>query len=104
MQSSIMRVNLYDADIIVPEDIEAVWSIFTPVVGCTKYLKVKRIAVGSIYVSPRSQHKLETIEHIIETIHVLRAKFDNEINFFFGGDLNRLDITDILDSYGASNK
>ena len=64
-------------------------------------LKVKRIAVESYYVSPRSKHKQETIEHIIDTIHVLRAKFDNEIHFLIGGDFNKLNISDILDCYGA---
>ena len=38
---------------------------------------------------------------IIDTIHLLRAKFNNEVNFLIGGDFNRVDITDILDSYGA---
>ena len=61
---------------------------------------MKRIAIGSNYVSPRSKHKQETIDHIIETIHVLRAQYEN-ISFWIGGDFNRLDISDILDSYGA---
>ena len=64
-------------------------------------LKVKRIAVGSVYVSPRSQVKTETIEHIIESIHLLRAQFDNDIHFLIGGDFNRLDISDILECYGG---
>ena len=51
--------------------------------------------------SPRSRHKKETIEHIIYTIHTLRAKYDNEISFIIGGDFNRLDTTEVLDSYGA---
>ena len=75
--------------------------MFTPVSGCSQQLKVKRIAVGSIYVSPRSQFKPETIDHIIETIHLLRAKFDNEVHFCIGGDFNRLNISDILECYGG---
>ena len=62
---------------------------------------MKRIAVGSYYVSPKSRHKKETIEHIIDTIHTIRAQYDNEVNFLIGGDFNRLDISDILDCYGA---
>ena len=50
--------------------------------------------------SPRSKHKQETIDHIIETIHIIRANYDN-ISFWIGGDFNRLDVTEILDSYGA---
>ena len=62
---------------------------------------MKRIAYGTVYVSPKSKHKTETIEHIIETIHMLRAQYDNEINFCIGGDFNRLDISEILDCYGG---
>ena len=95
------RFRATDPEVSVPENVEAVWSIFSPVAGCTQQLKVKRIAVASIYVSPRSQHKSETIDHIIETIHILRAKYDNEINFCIGGDLNHLPIADILECYGG---
>ena len=46
-------------------------------------------------------YKTATIDHIIETIHLLRTKYDNEVNFLLGGDFNRLNINTILDSYGA---
>ena len=62
---------------------------------------VKRIAVASYYVSPKARNKQEIIEHIIETIHTLRAQYDNEVHFLIGGDFNRLYITDILDCYCA---
>ena len=65
---------------------------------------MKRIVVGSFYVSPNSPHKAAIIEHIIETIHVLRSKFDNQVNFLLGGDFNRLNIGNILDAYGALNQ
>ena len=95
------RFKASSADICVPDEVEAVWSVFTPVAGCTQQLKVKRIAVCSVYVSPKSKQKVETLEHIIETIHVLRAQYDNDINFLIGGDVNRLDINDILECYGG---
>ena len=75
------------------------WALITPKQAGLSF--VKRVAIGSYYVSPRSRHKKETVEHIIHTIHTLRAKYDNEVNFIIGGDFNRLDTTDILDSYGA---
>ena len=53
------------------------------------------------YVSPRSMHKPATIDHIIETIHLLRSQYDNEVIFLLGGDFNHLNINSILDSYGA---
>ena len=87
--------------LIVLEDVEAIWTVLTPISKDAKRLKVQRIAVGSIYVSPRSRVKPQTIEHIIESIHILRAQYDNEINFCIGGDFNHLDVTEILDSYGA---
>ena len=92
------RFSISDLEIDAPAGVEGVWALCTPK---TSHLKVKRIAVGSFYVSPRSQYKNETIEHIIQTIHQLRAKYDNEISFLCGGDFNHLDISDILDSYGA---
>jgi hypothetical protein len=95
------RFSVANLEIDTPDEIESVWALFTPKSDDPRNLKVKRIAVGSFYVSPRSRHKAETIEHIIQTIHILRAKYDNEIHFLLGGDFNRLDISDILDSYGA---
>ena len=90
------RFKVEKLDVDVTEGVEAVWALFT-----TTYSKVKRIAVGSFYVSPNSVYKTATIDHIIETIHVLRSKYDNEISFLCGGDVNRLNINSILDSYGA---
>ena len=37
---------------------------------------------------------------IIDIIHLLRSKFDNSMNYIIAGDLNRLKIDRILDSYG----
>ena len=67
----------------------------------TVYQKVKSIAIGTFYVSPKSVHKEATIDLIIEIIHFLRSRYDNEIHFLLGGDLNRLKIEPILYSYGA---
>ena len=94
------RYKVSNLEIPVPEGVEAAWALFTPV-GNNVHSKVKRIAVGTFYVSPKSAYKEETIEHIIENIHMLRAKFDNQVHFLLGGDVNRLKIEPILDSYGA---
>ena len=95
-----VRFKVDSLEVEVASGVEAVWALFTPKASTTMS-KVKRIAVGSFYVSPRSPHKTATIDHIIETIHLLRSKYDNEVNFLLGGDFNRLDISSILDSYGA---
>ena len=95
------RFSVTDLEITAPAaDIENCWALLVPKYQDSK-MKVKRIAIGSYYVSPRSKYKQATIDHIIETIQVLRAKYSNDIHFIIGGDFNRLNINDILDSYGA---
>ena len=37
----------------------------------------------------------------MESIHILRAKYDNDIKLLIGGDFNRLDISEILECYGG---
>ena len=83
------------------EGIESVWAIFTPRVLDHKLQRIKRICIGSIYIAPRSVMKSETIDHIIQTIHFVRSKFNNEVNFVIGGDVNKTDYSDVIDSYGA---
>ena len=48
-------------DVDTAEGVEAVWALFTPR-GVTSNSRVKRIAVGSFYVSPNSVYKTATIE------------------------------------------
>ena len=55
----------------------------------------------ALYVSPNYKFKTKTIDHIVETIHILRSQHGNEISFLLAGDLNLLDINPILQSYGA---
>ena len=95
------RFHVENLDINVPDEVEAVWAVFNCKDNSTQKFKVNKIVVGSIYVSPKSRHKIETVDHIIETIHYARAKFGNDVHFILGGDFNRLDVTDILDAYGA---
>ena len=88
-------------DVLPPDGVEATWAVFTPKNSDSSSYRVNRILVGSIYVSPKSRHKAETINHIIETLHYARSLYENDIHFLFGGDFNRLDIGEILNSYGA---
>ena len=94
------RFSVKQLDINSSNEIENCWALFTPKSENNNLLKIRR-TVGSYYVSPRSRHKQEVIEHIISTIHQLRAEYNNEVHFICGGDFNRLDVSDILDSYGA---
>ena len=83
------------------EGIEAVWAMLTPRKLDHKLQNIKRICVSSIYIAPRSKLKSETMDHIIQSIHIIRARYDNNVSFLLGGDVNRTDYTDVLDSYGA---
>ena len=88
------RFDVTNLDVHVPKGVEACWSVFKPK---NKTDLIEYIAIASVYVSPNSVYKTATIKHVIETIHLLRAKFDNKINYLIGGDLNRLKIDKILD-------
>ena len=64
-------------------------------------IKGKVASLTLITISPStSEYKTATINHIIESIHLLRSKYDNRINYIIGGDLNKLKIDRILESYG----
>ena len=95
------RFEVNPFEINVPDDVEATWAVFKPLSGSSDSHKVNNILVGAVYVSPRSRHKAQTIDHVIDAIHSARSKFGNDIHFLIGGDFNRLDISPILDSYGA---
>ena len=80
---------------------KAVWAVFSSRRMDSEFQRVKRICVASIYIAPRSPFKKETVTHIIETVHMMRARYNNEIHFILAGDFNRVDVTDVLLSYGA---
>ena len=85
----------------IEEGIESVWVIMTPRILDHKLQKIKRVCICSVYIAPRSVMKSETMSHIIQTIHYIRSKYDNEVHFVIGGDVNKLDYSDVIDSYGA---
>ena len=62
--------------------------------------EIKYIAICSVYIAPGSKFKTATIDHIIDSIYLLRAKYDDEIKFLIAGDFNQTCIDRVLDSYG----
>ena len=88
-----------DANIQVENGVEACWAIFTP--RNIEYSSTKRICVGSIYIAPKSQYKQESVDHIIEVMFQIKARFGNQINFIISGDFNKYPVTDILAANGA---
>ena len=95
------KFNVTSADIKPPLGVEAVWTIIAPKSSDNSFLKVKQICVGGIYISPKYKYKEDTIEHIIHTIHLIRAKFNNEVNFLIAGDFNKVNINEVLMAFGA---
>ena len=96
-----MRLELIDTEFRVPLGVEAVWVVFSPRRLDDQLQRVRRICVGSIYIAPRSPFKRETISHIIHTIHLVRARYNNEVHFICAGDYNKTSIQEVLLSYGA---
>ena len=86
-------------EIDIPEGVEATWAILTPQVNEPR--KYKNILVGAVYIAPRTEYKQETIQHIIEVMQCMQARFDDQLGHIVTGDFNKTDITDILDSDGS---
>ena len=68
-----------DAGIEAPEGIEAVWVILTP--KKKEMVGVYNILVGGIYISPRSQFKQQTIDHIIATMFCVQSRHESQVCF-----------------------
>ena len=69
-----------DTEIGVPEGVEAKWCVLAARRLDPQLPQVTKICVGSIYIAPRSPYKDESITHIIQTIHMIRARYNNEVN------------------------
>ena len=65
------RFKVTQIDLKPPDGVEACWALFSPL-NVTPHHKVKKLVTASIYVSPRSHFKDETVEHIIQSIHFLK--------------------------------
>ena len=64
------RFEISKLEVPVPSGVEAAWSLVKP----KEESKIKKIAVCSLYVSPTSKFKTKTIDHLVETIHLLRSQ------------------------------
>ena len=82
----------------VPKGVEACWISLKPK---KKTHNIENIVIASIYISPNSKYKTSTINHVIDTIHLLRSKYDNKVKYIIGGDTNRVSLQRILDAYGS---
>ena len=96
------KFHVTPLDLSIPEGVEICWAMLTPKYFNKKFHRVKKICVASVYVAPKAISELKnmTVDHIIETIHLINSK-EESVHFLIGGDLNRVDIAPILNSYGA---
>ena len=95
------RFKVEEVHIQTENGIESVWAMMTPRNLDHRLQHIKRVCVCSVYIAPRSKMKVETMNHIIQGIHIIRSRFDNKVSFVVAGDVNRTDYTDVIDSYGA---
>ena len=77
-----------------------VWCVISPK-NIPKHARVKNICIASVYISPKSRFKRQTIAHIVESIQVIRSYYANEIYFWISGDFNKFPYDDILDCLGS---
>ena len=92
------RFEVEELVITKPESVEAVYAIITPKQKVNN--SIEKILVGAVYIAPRSQFKQEAVESIIETMHYAQSICEKQLKYFIAGDVNRTDISDILDSNG----
>ena len=78
------------AEIVVPEGIEAVWTVLTPKNKDSDI--VKKILVGGVYIAPCSLFNQQTIEHIIESTFYVQSRYDSPVHVLILGDFNRVKI------------
>ena len=87
------------AGVQVENGVQACWAIFTP--RNKEIPTITRICVGSIYIAPKSKYKQETVDHIIDVMFSMKARFDNKVNFVISGDFNKYPVSDILSANGT---
>ena len=82
----------------VPPGVEVAWAVLTPRRMDGRLQRVGRICVAVVYIAPESPFKEEAINHLIHTVHLIRAKYNNEVHFLLAGDYNRVGVEEILRS------
>ena len=86
------RFELDDYTVAVPAGIEVAWAVLSPRRMDDRLQRVRRICVAAVYIAPRSPFNDEAIDHFIHTIHLIRAKYNNEVHFLLAGDYNRVGV------------
>ena len=83
-------MDMIDPEIMVPHNLEVIWRVGRPKKGPRK-----NIIFGAIYYPPRARKKEKIKTHILETLHLLMARYP-EAEICIGGDKNELKLDDIV--------
>ena len=83
-------MNMMDPEIMIPHNLEVIWRV-----GCPKKGPRKNIIFGAIYYPPRARKKEKIKTHILETLHLLMARYP-EAEICIGGDKNELKLDEIV--------
>ena len=89
--------NLTNTEISIPWGVEITWALLTPKEVSPTSI-VKKIAVASIYSKPNSRKKTALLDHVTESYHLLRAKYQTGLYFILAGDTNELKLDVILNT------
>ena len=87
--------NLTQTLIDIPWGVEAVWALISPK-NVTNNIKIKRIALCSLYSKPNSKKKTLLLDHISHAFNVISAKYNDDVHFIIAGDTNDLKLDSII--------
>ena len=87
--------NLCPEIVTVPVGVEAAWALLTKK-SRSSSSNVKHIVVASLYYSSTQTKKGDFLDHISSTYHTLCAKYGSDLKFILSGDINRLNVKQIL--------
>ena len=94
------RFFIIEPNIQVPDGVEVIWTVISPK-KMPKFAKIKNICIASVYISPKSRFKKQTIAHLVESIQLMKSYYDNDVKYVISGDFNKVSVEDILDIHGS---
>ena len=86
--------TLEKIDVAIPTSVEVTYGLLRTKNANAKY---KEIIAVAFYSPPKSRKKMQLLDHIIATSHVLLTRFPKAV-LVIGGDRNEMSITPLLDS------
>ena len=86
--------TLEKIDVTIPKSVEVTYGLLRTKNSDAKF---KEIIAVAFYSPPKSRKKMQLLDHIIATCHVLLTKYPQAV-LVIGGDRNEMSITPLLDS------